>query len=430
MDLAETALLDQATSTEDASDLSQSMIGCEFDCYTIEAFLGKGGMASVFRAMHKSLYRPCAIKVLSPSRRNEGADLVQSFLAEARSAASVVHPHIVTVHNIGDSGSFPYIELEYVSGPSLQQMVQTEGQLDPYQSTEILVQACSALAEAHRCGLVHRDFKPSNILVTKTGLAKLSDFGLAKRVSAGAARTETLAGTPYFMAPELFSGTYAGKRSDVYAVGVSYYYLLTGQFPFVARSVPELARKHTSEPIPDPREACPRLPAEAVELLTRCMAKERDQRPADGAELQRELKAILRAMRSIRSLVDEAVKGLDFQCNYDESRVSIRVPLPGDRWQWVYVEDCTAKLAGERVVKVYSICCPAQDKYFRDALELNATVSYGSLAIDDVQGKPCFVMVNTYPRATCDPGEVRRSVLDVAHWADEVERLLTGQDRY
>jgi serine/threonine-protein kinase len=368
--------------------------------------------------------------VLSPSHRNRGSDLVELFLAEARSAASVVHPHIVTVHNIGNSGSFPYIELEYVPGPTLQQMVQSEGQLDPYQATDILAQACSALAEAHRCGLVHRDFKPSNILVSNAGLAKLSDFGLAKQVAAGGSQTATLAGTPYFMAPELFGGVQAGKRSDVYAVGVSYYYLLTGQFPFVARAVSELAGKHASEPIPDPRQISPETPVEAVDLMTRCMAKQREQRPTDGSDLYHELKAILRAMRTLESLVEEAVKGLDLEYQYDGTRVSIRVPQPGGRWQWVYVEDCTAELAGERVVKIYSVCCTAQEAYFRHALELNATVTYGSLAIDDVQGKPCFVMVNTYPRATCDPGEVRRSVLDVARWADEVERVLTGQDRY
>ena len=430
MDLEETAVLDQTAPPEDTSEFGRSLIGCEFDCYTIDAFLGKGGMASVFRALHNSLCRPCAIKVLSPSRRNRGSDLVELFLAEARSAASVVHPHIVTVHNIGHSGTFPYIELEYVPGPSLQQMVRSEGQLDPYRATDILAQACSALAEAHRCGLVHRDFKPSNILVSNTGLAKLSDFGLAKRIAAGDSQTETLAGTPYFMAPELFRGTQTGKGSDVYAVGVSYYYLLTGQFPFVARTVPELAAKHASEPIPDPREICPEIPAEAVDLLARCMAKQREQRPADGAQLYHELKAILRAMRTIESLVDDAVRGLDLECQYDGTRVSVRVPQPGNRWQWVYIEDCTAELAAERVVKIYSICCPAQETYFRRALELNATVSYGSVAIDDVQGKPYFVMVNTYPRATCDPGEVRRSVLDVGRWADEVERVLTGQDRY
>ena len=430
MDLAETAALDQVEPPEDTPEYDRSLIGSEFDCYTIDAFLGKGGMASVYRALHNSLCRPCAIKVLSPSRRNRGSDLVELFLAEARSAASVVHPHIVTVHNIGHSGTFPYIELEYVPGPTLQQMVQSEGQLDPYRATDFLAQTCSALAEAHRCGLVHRDFKPSNILVSNTGLAKLSDFGLAKRVAADDTQTELLAGTPYFMAPELFQGKQTGKGSDVYAVGVSYYYLLTGHFPFVARAVSELAGKHASEPIPDPREICPRLPAEAIDLLTRCMAKQRGQRPADGAALYGELKAILRAMRSIESLVDDAVRGLDFECQYDGTRVSVRVPQPGNRWQWVYIEDCTAVLSEERVVKIYSICCPAQEAYFRHALELNATVSYGSLAIDDVQGKPYFVMVNTYPRATCDPGEVRRSVLDVARWADEVERVLTGQDRY
>ena len=179
------------------------------------------------------------------------------FLAEARAAASLVHPHIVTVHNIGQSGSLHYIELEYVPGQTLQQLVQAAGKLDAYSATDLLSQACSALAEAHRCGVVHRDFKPSNILVHRNGQAKLADFGLAKRVSGGGSLDDSLAGTPYFMAPELFRTRPASKASDVYAVGVSYYYLLTGEFPYVERNVGKLAEKHANAPVPDPASGAP-----------------------------------------------------------------------------------------------------------------------------------------------------------------------------
>jgi serine/threonine-protein kinase len=290
----------------------------------------------------------------------------------------------------------------------------------------MLAQACSALGEAHQCGLVHRDFKPSNILVSEAGVAKLSDFGLAKQIDTGG---EALAGTPYFMAPELFSGEAASTQSDVYAVGVSYYYLLTGQFPFTGRGISELAAKHATGAIPDPARFCPELPGAAVELLKACMAKQAAQRPADGAAVHRALREIFRGMRSLESLVNEAVGDVDMVCRIEGSRAMLTVPQPNGRSQQVVVEDCTDQVGSEDVIKIYSVCCAAAESYYRRALELNATISHGSLAIEEVEGQACFVMVNTYPRSTCDPEEVRRSVLDIAQWADEVENVLTGEDR-
>jgi serine/threonine-protein kinase len=430
IDLEETALLTAPTVTDDRARLVELLIGRPFDNYTIDAFLGQGGMASVFRAVHNSLYRPCAIKILAPSQRNRDSDLVELFLAEARAAASVVHPHIVTVHNIGQAESLPFIEMEYVAGQTLQSMVQAAERLEPYQATELLAQACSALGEAHRCGLVHRDFKPSNILVSQTGLAKLADFGLAKRVQKAGGVTELLAGTPYYMAPELFRGESATRRSDVYAVGVSYYYMLTGQFPFAARGVLELAEKHAADPIPDPREHCPDLPAAAVELLQACLAKDPQCRPAEGLALHAALQDVLRALRSLPSLIAAALDGVDVAWEVQGRCATVTVPQPNGRWQRVFVQDGTSEVAAEQVIKIFSVCCAAQETYYRRALELNATVSHGSLAIQEIDGQSCFVMVNSYPRATCDPEEVRHSVLDIAQWADQVEHALTGQDQY
>ena len=408
---------------------SEELVGKPFDCYTIESFLGKGGMAWVYRARHNTLYRPCAIKVLVP-RPGSGAAMVELFMAEARAAASLVHPHIVTVHNIGQNGSLHYIELEYVPGQTLQQMVQAAGKLDALPATEILAQTCSALAEAHRCGIIHRDFKPSNILVHRNGLAKLADFVLAKRVNVGKAAGESLAGTPYFMAPELFRMRPASKASDVYAVGVSYYYLLTGEFPFVGRNVAALADKHACAPVPDPRERWPDVPGEAAELAMRCMAKRPEERPPDGVKLHRELRAISRNVCHLGKLVDAALRDLIVTRADEEHRITVSVPQPGGRSQRVCVEECVAPVGGERVVKIYSVCGPARPDYYRRALEMNARLCHGALGIEDVHGQPHFVMVNSFPRATCDPEEIRRSVQEISHWADEVERKLTATDRF
>jgi len=408
---------------------NESLVGKSFEAYTIDSFLGKGGMAWVFRATHNTLYRPCAIKILAP-RPNGEQDLVDLFLAEARAAASLVHPHIVAVHNIGQSGPLHYIELEYVPGQTLQQVVQAAGHLDAYAATDLLSQACAALAEAHRCGVVHRDFKPSNILVHRNGQAKLADFGLAKRVTGSGTQDESLAGTPYFMAPELFRSRPATKASDVYAVGVSYYYLLTGEFPYVERKVGPLAEKHATAPVPDPRERCPDVPEEAADLTMRCLAKRAENRPADGEHVYRELQAISRGACSLLKLVDTALRDLIVTRQDEEHRVTVCAPQPQGRSQRVCVEECRAPIAQERVVRIYSVCGRADPAYYRRALELNARLCHGALGVQDLDGEPHFVMANSFPRTTCDPEEIRRSIQEIARWADQVETALGTADRY
>ncbi len=431
MDMAETACCDPGAAPSRSADLRQQFVGRTFDAYTIETLVGRGGMAWVFRARHNSLQRPCAIKILCPELHERSRDFLELFIAEARAAASVVHPHIVTVHNIGQTGDYHYIELEYVPGRSLQSILKEANRLSPLLATELVLQSCSALAEAHRAGLIHRDFKPSNILVTDRQIAKLADFGLAKRVAADPiqATSAALAGTPYYMAPELFAGDPADTRSDVYAVGVSLHYLLTGSFPFVERNLTKLIRMHTELPPPDPREFCPELPAEVVQLIARCMAKRPEERPEDGAQLHGELRELYLGLRDIRSLVTEAIASLDLAAQVDGERLVVTVPLPEGRQQRVYIEDRTAGPWAEHLVKIYSLCCPVEDSYLRPALELNANISHGSLAIEEVDGQDFFVMVNRYPRSTCDAEEIRQSVLDISKWADQVEQALTGEDR-
>lgn len=412
----------------EAAGPSEGLIGKPFDAYMIDSFLGKGGMAWVFRATHNTLYRPCAIKILAP--RPGYGDMVDLFLAEARAAAALVHPHIVTVHNIGHSGGLHYIELEYVPGQTLQQMVHAAGRLDAYTATEMLSQACSALGEAHRGGVVHRDFKPSNILVHRNGLAKLADFGLAKQVARGDASHEPLAGTPYFMAPELFRSRAAGKTSDVYAVGVSYYYLLTGEFPFVDRDISLLADKHARAAVPDPRAVVPGVPEEAAELTMQCLAKAPAERPADGERVYRRLQTILRGTCSLGKLVDAALRDMVVTRCDEEHRVTIRVPQPRGRSQQVSVEECQAPIGRERLIRIFSICGRADPAYYRRALELNSRLCHGALAIQDIGGEPFFVMSNSFPRTTCDPEEIQHSIQEIARWADQVETALGTTDQY
>ena len=218
---------------------------------------------------------------------------MEMFLREARAAASLVHPHVVTVHNIGEAEGYHFLEMEYVAGQSLQRVLAAQRMLTTLEATDYLLQSCSALAQAHRQGMVHRDFKPSNILVRQDGIAKLADFGLAKRVVSPSSPTDRgLTGTPYYMAPELFHGWPGSKASDVYAVGVSYYYLLTGNFPFKHRNIARLATLHARQLVPDPRAVSADVPDSTSELIQRAMAKDPGDRFADATELHAALQRV------------------------------------------------------------------------------------------------------------------------------------------
>ncbi len=186
--LAETAFLEMDPTTLGVtSQLSKTLVGKTLGLYSLESFLGRGGMAWVFRAQHGTLLRTCAVKVLCPDFHRRKPDSVEMFLCEARAAASLVHPHVVTVHNIGEADHYHFIELEYVNGNSLQRLLRQELQLTPLDATRYILQCSSALAAAHQQDLIHRDFKPANILIrTEDNVAKLADFGLAKKIDTDA----------------------------------------------------------------------------------------------------------------------------------------------------------------------------------------------------------------------------------------------------
>lgn len=415
---------------DSAGELSHRLVGSRLGGYRIEQFLGRGGMAWVFRAHHEMLQRPCAIKVLDPTLVRRQPTAVNMFVSEARAAASLVHPHVVTVHNVGEQDDQHFIELEYISGQSLQNLRANQASLTPIEATGYLLQTCSALAAAHRQGIVHRDFKPANILVRDDGVAKLADFGLAKRIAASHLESQGLSGTPYFMAPELFRGASGSPGSDVYAVGVSYYYLLTGSFPFTSRSLVQLEQLHARADVPDPRDIQPEIPDVAVAVMRRAMAKRPEDRFRDGDELHFELRQVYTQLRSLESMVMEAVAGLPVRVENQPGRLAVQVSLPGGRAQTVYVEETKSDTWSTNMVRVYSICGPASETYYRRALQLNAQIPHGSLAIECLGGLEHFVMLNSYLRATCDPLEIRHGIQDIAQWADDVEQALTGKDRF
>ena len=407
----------------------ERLLGRSIGLYDVESLLGRGGMSWVFLARHKTLHRPCAIKVLCPELLGRQADSLDSFMAEARAAASLVHPHIVAIHNVGELESHHFIEMEYVPGCSLEQLISERPRLPLPDATSFLLQSCSALAAAHRQGLAHRDFKPANILVRSDGTAKLADFGLAKHLSRKTVTLDGgLAGTPQFMAPELFQGKQANQQSDVYAVGVSYFHALTGQLPFAHETIAGLAQAHADQPIPDPRSFRQDIPAEVAAIIARCLAKNRQDRFQDSVDLLSEIQRVFSGMRDFATLVAKALSELSVELKSSDGRIIATMRLAGGRSQRVHIEVCPAQLDESRVIRIYSVCAPIDEAYFRRALEFNATMPHGALAIQDIDGEPHFVMLNSYLQATCEAEDIRRSVQDVAQLADDTEQLLTGRD--
>lgn len=387
-------------------------------------------MAWVFRARHNALQRLCAIKVLCPEIRSRSADSADLFIAEARAAASLVHPHIVTIHNVGQLEEHCFIEMEYVPGRSLQEFVSAPTRLPAVVATDYLVQATAALVAAHRQGWVHRDFKPANILVCPDHLAKLADFGLAKSLASEAFSSDRgLAGTPQYMAPELFLGCTATQQSDVYAVGVSYFQALTGRLPFVRDSILALAAAHAHQPIPDPREIRPDVPLEAAEIISRCLAKNPAERFSDAASLHAELQRVFRSLRDFHSLLTDALAGLELERRAENHYVAT-VRLANGRTQAVHIEGFTGPGSEASLIRIYSVCGPVDESYFRQALELNASITHGALAIQKINDVPHFLMLNCHLRSSCDVEDIRTSVQDIALRADDIEKELTGRDKH
>lgn len=421
---------DREPLSKNAEASTDALIGSTLASYRVDGYLGSGGMARVYRAFHPRLERPCALKILSPELAVRSPGLIDAFLAEARAAASLVHPNVVTVHNVGEEKGVHFIELELVPGRSLHRLVVEDGPLPPGRAAALLGQAVQGLAEAHRHGLVHRDLKPANVLLQERRPAKLADFGLAKRVVTGRPGFAELSGTPHFMAPELFDGREAGRESDVYASGVSLFFLVTGKLPFTAPTLPEVVQKHRSEPIPDPRALRPDLPGALHDVIERCLAKDPEARYRDGAELEAALTELAGSLRELESIVRAALRGEVSWRPVASGRFEAHVRLEKGRRQRVTIERAESAFSDGPLVRISSPCAPVRKSYLYRALELNAEIPHGAISIEPRGGVPHFVVTDAYPYATCDPEEVRASVLTIARWADEIEAALTGDDRH
>ncbi len=268
--------------------------------YRLERQLGEGAMGTVYLARHALLKRPTAIKLLKSHLATD--EVIARFEREARLASQLVHPNTIGIYDYGRTpdGVFYYV-MEYLEGRSLDEIMDAEGPLPVARVIHVLRQACGALREAHGRGLVHRDIKPHNLMLCQRAgeydVVKILDFGLVKDLTTLQSRNITqfqrVVGTPVYMAPErLRNAADADNRSDIYAVGATAFHLLAGRPPYEAAGEHDLTYQVLHAPVPDIRDFAPQVPARLADLITRCLAKERSERPHDMVVILAALEAL------------------------------------------------------------------------------------------------------------------------------------------
>ena len=257
--------------------------------YRLERPLGHGGMASVYLGRDSELDRPVAVKLLAENAAGDDG-LRKRFVREARHAARLSHPNVVSVYDAGEEAGRPYIVMECVEGETLADVLARRGRLPPEEARGLALQASRGLAHAHAAGLVHRDIKPQNLLLREDGTLKIADFGISRAVE-GTALTQvgTVLGTAAYLSPEQALGEQVTPAADVYSLGAVLYELLTGRPPYEFNSLADLADKQRRDAITPVRELAPDVPPELEDVVMRCLARNPSYRPASAAALEREL---------------------------------------------------------------------------------------------------------------------------------------------
>jgi beta-lactam-binding protein with PASTA domain/tRNA A-37 threonylcarbamoyl transferase component Bud32 len=265
--------------------------------YQVTSRIARGGMATVYLATDLRLERRVAVKIMHGHLADDSAFKAR-FVQEARSAARLAHPNVVNVYDQGQDSDMAYMVMEYLPGITLRDLLKDYGKLTPEQTLDIMDAVLRGLAAAHEAGIVHRDLKPENVLLADDGRIKLGDFGLARATTANTATGQALLGTIAYLSPELLTRGVADARSDIYAVGIMLYEMLTGVQPFVGEQPMQVAYQHANEKVPRPSLVNPNVPASLDEIVTWATNRSPGDRPENAGIL---LERLLDAEPSIRS---------------------------------------------------------------------------------------------------------------------------------
>jgi serine/threonine-protein kinase len=265
--------------------------------YKILTKIGQGAMGSIYKALQISMDRIVAIKCLAP-KYSQNDKFRERFLREARAVARLNHPNIIQGIDVGDSNGVHYFAMEYIDGPTVGELLKRGGALDEKRALNIVTQIARALQHAFNHGIIHRDIKPDNIMLTREGVAKLCDLGLAKLPTkddgdASGTRPGASMGTPYYIAPEQARGEQnVDTRADIYSLGSSFYHMVAGEVPFVGQSAADVISKHLTEPVTPPRVKNPLVSGAVDWVIVKMMQKTREDRYQTPTELVRDLEAI------------------------------------------------------------------------------------------------------------------------------------------
>ena len=242
--------------------------------YELLEKVGDGGMAVVYKAKDKLLNRYVAVKILKPDFSKD-LKVIESFRRESQAAASLSNPHIVNVYDVGREGSINYIVMELIEGKVLADIIKERGPLAPREALSISKQIATALSHAHKNQIIHRDVKPHNILLTNDGVAKITDFGIAKAVNSATivGQTGTVMGSVHYFSPEQARGGYVDEKSDIYSLGIVMYEMLTGKVPFDAENPVAVAMKHMNEDMIPPSQINPNVPADLEAIIMKATDK-------------------------------------------------------------------------------------------------------------------------------------------------------------
>ncbi|MDQ1913185.1 Stk1 family PASTA domain-containing Ser/Thr kinase [Paenibacillus sp. GD4] len=265
--------------------------------YEILERVGGGGMAIVYKGLDILLHRHVAVKILRQQYVHD-EEFIQRFRREAQAAASLSHPNVVSIYDVGQEEDVHYIVMEYVEGHTLNSLIKERAPLQVEEAIHIAVQICDALDHAHHNQIIHRDIKPHNILIGRNGRVKVTDFGIARAVTSSTiTQTGSVVGSVHYFSPEHAKGTPTGEQSDLYSLGIVMYQMLTGRLPFLGESPISVALKHLQEDVEEPRKVNPLIPQSVENIILRAMRKSTTERYRTAQDMMSDLEACLQPHR-------------------------------------------------------------------------------------------------------------------------------------